>query len=147
VLYKIVNDTSDHFSAEKMKEHLDEYYLSGIQIRERKSITNSKTRLVPDTTLSNMLVRLEREDEILRRLTDRQGEFSFEDLRPGKWKLVVDDSNLPVHNQLEFNELEFDLKPGDFEMELIRVLPKRRRIQFLDRNDNIIQEKPRLFGD
>jgi hypothetical protein len=147
ILYKIVNDTSDHFSAAKMKEHLDEYYLSGIQIRERKSITNSKTILVPDTALSNIVIRLERDDETLRRLTDRQGEFSFDDLRPGKWKLVVDDSNLPAYNQVEFNEIQFDLKPGDSEKQLIRILPRRRKIQFLDKNESIIQEKPRLFTD
>ena len=147
ILYKIVNDTSDHFSAAKMKEHLDEYYLSGIQIRERKSITNSKTILVPDTALSNIVIRLESDDETLRRLTDRQGEFSFDDLRPGKWKLVVDASNLPAYNQVEFNEMQFDLKPGDSEKQLIRILPRRRKIQFLDNNESIIQEKPRLFKD
>ena len=93
------------------------------------------------------MIRLERDDETLRRLTDRRGEFSFEDLRPGKWKLIIDESNLPAYNQVEYNNIQFDLKPGDSETQLIRILPKRRKIQFLDRNDSIIQEKPRLFKD
>jgi protocatechuate 3,4-dioxygenase beta subunit len=147
MLYKIVNDTSDHFSAAKMVEHLDEYYLSGLQTEERKSITNSKTLLVPDTPVPHLLVLLKRDDETIRQLTDNEGEFSFEDLRPGKWELIIDDSHVPDYNEIEINHILFYLKPEDSEKRLIRILPRRRKIQFLDKNESIIQEKPRLFKD
>ncbi|MGB2804411.1 MAG: hypothetical protein WBD64_05900 [Candidatus Zixiibacteriota bacterium] len=82
--------------------------------------------------LSNILVEVRCEEEVLRQLTDQKGRFSFEDLRPGKWTLTVYDHDLPAYHYLEDEQFQFDLKPGQEKDVTVRVLPRLRPIQIID---------------
>lgn len=159
MVYTVVNDSSDHFSAEKMHEYMDDYYVagnnkgknfkngSGLSKNGKNTnsdvktyITNGKTKLVKDYPLQNILVELKREDEVQRRITDFEGRFSFEELRPGKWTMKVYPYNLPeyYHIQKELYDLEF--KPGEKAEIEVKVVPKRRRIQFLQEGGTLKED-------
>ena len=90
--------------------------------------------------LSGMLVEVSCEDEVLRQHTDQKGKFSFEDLRPGKWTLRTYDRDLPAYHYLENEQFRFDLKPGEEEDIIVRVLPRLRPIQIIDEGP-LSQEK------
>ncbi len=82
--------------------------------------------------LGNILVEITDGEEVLRQLTDEKGRFSFEDIRPGKWKLKIYDYNLPTHHYLEQEEFQLDLKPGEEREITVKVLPRHRPIQIID---------------
>jgi TolA-binding protein len=79
--------------------------------------------------LPNIIVEMRRDDEVLRRVTDSKGFFSFEDLRPGDWTVQFFEKNLPQYHMFKNNVYHVNLKPGDKKKALIRVLPQKRRIQ------------------
>jgi hypothetical protein len=54
-----------------------------------------------DYGLVNVLVELSNGKDVIRRVTDNNGLFSFEGLRPGKWHLKVYEDNLPEYHYLE----------------------------------------------
>jgi len=84
------------------------------------------------TVLPNILVELANGQEVLRRVTDHKGQFVFESLRPGSWRLKVYDHNLPAYHYLETSEQDLTLEPGQSIEITLRVLPKARQIRFID---------------
>jgi hypothetical protein len=65
-------------------------------------------------------------------VTDKNGRFSFEQLRPGKWTVRFLSDNLPPHHYFEKEELRVDLKPGEEKNIEAKVLLRRRQIQMVD---------------
>lgn len=84
------------------------------------------------TGLANMLVELANGQETLRRITDQNGRFLFDSVRPGPWRLKVYDHNLPAYHYLEMPEQDLTLEPGARAEITVRVLPKVRQIRFID---------------
>jgi uncharacterized surface anchored protein len=82
--------------------------------------------------LANVDLELQSGDEILLTTTDRNGRFSFADLRPGKWTLTVSNANLPAYHELEHTTYELDIEPGQQPELLVRVLARRRPILIID---------------
>jgi hypothetical protein len=144
VVYAVVNDSSDHFKAEKMKQYLNEYYVAGSGKKQSNGIdvtvTNGKTRMVPDYGLGSVLVELKKDGETVRRVTDSDGSFYFDGLRPGIWSLTVYEYNIPEMHRLEKPASEIELKPGDEQNVLVKILPIRRQIQFVQREVAILEE-------
>lgn len=91
--------------------------------------------------LSNVSLRLTSDEETFLQVTDRDGHFQFERLRPGHWTLKVYDTKLPRFHYLEKNVFEFDLKPGDQGDLLVKVFVKRRPIQLLEEGTLQMEDK------
>ncbi len=83
--------------------------------------------------LPNVLLELCRgTSEVRRVLTNERGEFSFDDLPPGKWKLVAYDYNLPAFYELENGQIDLDLRPGTTDNIALRVVPCIRPVKMID---------------
>ena len=83
--------------------------------------------------LQNILVELTNDhSEVLRTLTDTKGDFSFDDLAPGQWRLKVYKHNLPTFHELENGQMEFDLEPGTKSTVPIRVVPRLRPVKIIE---------------
>ena len=67
---------------------------------------------------------------IMRILTNADGEFSFESLRPGQWSVKVFDTGIPKEYELVPNVFNFTLIPGKTENIDVNIKEKRRRIKF-----------------
>ncbi|HEX9934199.1 MAG TPA: hypothetical protein VGB38_03295, partial [bacterium] len=91
--------------------------------------------------LANILVEISRDDEVQRRMTDSNGAYGFEELRPGSWTVKFYDYNLPEYHQFLRNSFEVELKPGDRIDLNASVLPKKRRIQ-LQQDGGVVREQP-----
>jgi len=101
----------------------------------------TETDIVEEYGLANVLLEFKSELEIWRVLTDRKGRFSFDDVRPGQWSLVVYADNLPEYHYLEKNTFEIELAAGDKKEMLIRVLPRKRTIQVIEEGGTLIEEE------
>jgi hypothetical protein len=151
MVYTVVNDSSDHFSAGKMHEYMDDYYVAGNGKGKKSNnikngngkktyITNGKTKLVKDYPLQQILVELKREDEVQRRITDFEGRFLFEELRPGKWTMKIYSYNVPEYYHIQKELVDLEFKPGEKAELEVKVVPKRRKIQFLQEGGTLMEE-------
>ncbi len=93
---------------------------------------SAESEMAESYPLPNILVELRNPSETLRRMTDRKGRFTFEEVRPGKWTLKIYNVGLPEHHYLERDTFTFELKPADKKNVQARVLPKKRRIQIIE---------------
>lgn len=62
-------------------------------------------------------------------VTTNNGCFNFRELRPGTWKLSVIEGDLPEQTQLEKNDFEVIVEPGEEECVLLKVIPELRTIR------------------
>lgn len=79
--------------------------------------------------------------EVNRVITNGDGRFEFFDLHEGKWILKIYDYNLPEYHYFEKDTFELELKPSEKREILIKVLPKKRKIQMLEEGGTIIEEE------
>ncbi len=98
-------------------------------------------KMVEDYVLAGILVEMKNELRIHRRVTDKKGQFLFEDLRPGNWTLTVYENNLPEYHYLEQDAFDLHLKPGSEGELLVKVLPQMRSINIIDAGELSIEEE------
>lgn len=91
--------------------------------------------------LPNVLVELSNKNETLRVLTDAQGRFRFDEVRPGPWTLNVSTDTLPRYYGLDRNNFSIDFSPGQTQNLTIKAIPKKRSIQIIEQGDTIIQKR------
>ncbi len=80
----------------------------------------------------DVMVELSDGREVLRQVTDRRGQATFEQLRPGRWTMSVADGNLPAWHYIESPSREFRLRPGETQTVAVNVLERHRPIQIID---------------
>ncbi len=100
-----------------------------------KSKGHKNSLLSVDMKCPNMIIEMQRGDEIVRRLADKKGMFQFKDMRPGTWELKVYDNCLPESHYLEKNQLTIQLEPGQHKEIILNILEKERKIKFQQWND------------
>ena len=108
--------------------------------KDRAVPKDTETELVEERGLANVLLEFTSELETWRVLTDRKGRFSFDDVRPGQWTLIVHADNLPEYHYLEKDAFEIELAPGEKEEVLIRVLPRKRTIRIIEEGGTVLEE-------
>lgn len=108
---------------------------------EPGSGTGAKSQLIERTPLAGTAVELRGEGDVFKQVTDGQGRFLFEGLRPGHYILKVYDDDLPEFHVFEQDTFEFDLKPLGKEEITIRVVPVSRPIQIIDQDEVKIKKK------
>ncbi len=127
ILYSSLNDSTVGLQ----KETGHKYYLLG----------DGKTKVLKNHALPDILVEIRKDGEVQRRITDSEGRFDFEGLRSGRWKLKLYKYNLPEHYRFEKDTFEVKLRPGEKKYILVKVVPKKRRIRFLEKGGTVIQEE------
>ncbi|MEN6473778.1 MAG: porin [Syntrophaceae bacterium] len=98
-------------------------------------------KLVEASGLASVVVELRSGSESLCRITDKQGRFAFEELRPGTWTIIVDETNLPANYAVADKELRYELSPGQTRDVIIQVAPVKRTVQIVEERELTI-EKP-----
>jgi ribosomal protein S4E len=88
-----------------------------------------------------VLVELTTTNETLRVLTDNQGRFRFNEVRPGKKTLQAATDTLPKYYGFDKNTISLEIGPGQTQEITIKALPKKRSIQIIDQGNTIIQER------
>lgn len=80
--------------------------------------------------LEKVIVEASNEVEVFRVMTDENGNFSFEDLRPGTWRVKVYSNGIPQGYQLITDLFNFTLSPGKNESVEVIIKKKIRQIKF-----------------
>jgi hypothetical protein len=101
-----------------------------------------KSELVEAGGLSSILVEINDGEEFLQQRTDTKGNFSFEGIRPGTWKLLVNEEDLPSDFRLEQKEFEIQVKPSEEKEVFIKAIPRLRRVQILEKEELKIERRP-----
>lgn len=97
-------------------------------------------KLIESHGLANTVIELRDSSEVKRIVTDNQGYFAFDQVRPGRWTLKIDSDNLPEYYYFENGIFELELKPGQKMEIFIKVLPKKRRIRIIAEPQTLVEE-------
>ena len=82
--------------------------------------------------LTHTLVEVRNGNEVLRQVTNQQGRFSFDDLRPGVWTVKFYPENLTNGFCLDMEEYQLDLRPGEGKEITGNILKRPRQIPIID---------------
>lgn len=80
--------------------------------------------------VDRLIVEASSGSDLFRLLTDKNGNFSFEDLRPGEWNVKVYQNGLPQGYRLVTPQFKVILKAGNEEKLKVLIEKKARQIQF-----------------
>lgn len=80
--------------------------------------------------LGKLMIEANNDQEVFRILTNPDGRFSFENLKPGLWTVRVYDTGIPKEYELVNNLFNLTLVPGKSEPLEVKIKEKRRRIKF-----------------
>ena len=103
---------------------------------------DSKRRLEMKHGLASTMIELTDGDEIKRSLTARDGSFAIEEIRPGRWTLVIPSEHLPDHHTVADGEILFVLSPGEEETVEIRVIPRERPVHIIEEGGTLREQAP-----
>lgn len=84
--------------------------------------------------LSNIIIELEQNGEVARRLTSN-GEYKFYGLKPGLWNYKLFGEGLPENVAFKDPEGTIDLKPGDSEVLDFELIQRVKTIEFIDEGE------------
>ena len=101
----------------------------------------AKPQLVERAPLAGATVEIRGEGDVFEQVTDAQGRFLFEGLRPGRYLLRAHDDDLPENHVFEQDAYEFDLAPAGKEDVTIRLVPVSRPIRIIDMGEVRIRKK------
>ncbi len=76
------------------------------------------------------LIEIQREEQIIRQVTDGLGRFDFSNLQPGTWTVKLLHGEIGKRFTLKESKVTLELLPGDKEEVIIELIPKRRNIKF-----------------
>jgi hypothetical protein len=86
-----------------------------------------------------VMVEAVRDGEVLRKLTDAQGEFAFLDIMPGEWKIRILENSLPARVTLDQKEFSLTLGPGGKGAVNFQLTRKKKNIRFLNDSIHLIE--------
>lgn len=90
--------------------------------------------------LPSVLVELKAGDNMIRKITDPEGEFIFENLYPAEWVLTVYEESLPPYTRIDKEQEVINVEAGQKVNVNRKLLPKVRNIQMLAEGEKITSE-------
>jgi len=100
---------------------------------EELSIEGSgrEASVVAGEGLAGILLKISSDDDIYYQVSNVDGRFQFDRLRPGHWTIKIYPDKLPRYYYLEQDTCDFDLGGGQEQDILVKVFVKRRIIHLL----------------
>ena len=97
---------------------------------EEDNRVNEKGYIPVKEDIERLIVEASHEKELFRVYTDRNGGFSFNDLRPGDWQIKIYTNSLPKGYKIETTQYNIALTPGETKHIDVPVKKVARQIQF-----------------
>jgi len=102
---------------------------------KREFVIEETTReedFIPSGGIGDVLIEISRKGEVFRQFTDIRGEFYFEDIRPGTWKVKIYEESLPPLCFLKEKEFKLEIKPSEGKEIKIEVYKKPRKLMMIE---------------
>lgn len=120
-------------------EFADGKHMRGSYGAAHTSIEKPAGSTQPDTALGGLkesggvqlLVEIANGDKTLRQVTDSDGRFDFDQVRPGIWHITFHEDHVPELHHIEHKEVVVDLQPGEEAFVIARVMPDVRPIRII----------------
>jgi len=90
--------------------------------------------------LANVVIELKMGSETQRRITDSEGRFVFERVRPGQYEIKVLAARVPDHYYIEQDTFNVGVTSGCKKDISIRILPKKRSINMIQQGGMLMEE-------
>ena len=104
--------------------------ISGRLVVQEDERSNQKGFIAVKETIEKLIVEVSNENQLLRVYTDKNGNFNFDDLLPGKWQVKVYPNGLPQGYNLVTSIFNIELTYGKHEFIEVMIQKKARQIQF-----------------
>lgn len=104
--------------------------ISGQIVIEQDSSALDKGFIRSNEPIKNLLMEAKKEEEVFRVLSDAYGQFSFQDLRPGKWIIKVYSKGLPSGYAIKREAFTLDLSAGQKYLLEVPIKQKAYKIKF-----------------
>lgn len=104
--------------------------ISGRLVVQEDERSNQKGFIAVKESIEKLIVEVSNENQLLRVYTDKNGNFNFEDLLPGKWQVKVYPNGLPQGYSLVTSIFNVELAYGKSEFIEVKIQKKARQIQF-----------------
>jgi hypothetical protein len=103
--------------------------IQGSLVIREDEINNQKGYYPITEDIENLIIEASNGPEIFRVMTDRDGNFSFDDLRPGNWHIKIYPNGIPPGYQLDNDQFDLNLTSGKEEKLNVVVHKKSREIK------------------
>lgn len=107
--------------------------ITGAIIIEEDENKGKKGFIPIRSTVNKLIIEVNNGNETYRIFTDDDGTFKFDDLRPGKWKLIVYERGIPDGYQLLASEYDITLSSEEIKNVNVIIKKKSRKIKFQKR--------------
>lgn len=104
--------------------------ITGEIVIQEDANKNNRNYVENKEKLGNLIIEVSKGDEIYRIYTDKNGAFSFNDLRTGKWQLKIYETGIPEGYQLLRNLYQLELSSGQVKNVEVYIKKKTRKIKF-----------------
>lgn len=104
--------------------------ITGKIVIEEDENKNKKGFIPAKAKLKRLIIEVQKDGETFRVFTNQEGDFHFNDLRPGEWKLIVYDSGIPDGYKLLNNKYQIHLSSNETKNINIIIRKISRKIKF-----------------
>lgn len=111
--------------------------IMGQIVIEEESNFDKKDYVPVKEELTGLIIEASSEKEMFRLISNSEGKFCFEDLRPGKWKVKIYSNGIPSGYELLNEFFYLDLTAGFEERISVKVKKKVRKINFVKLSDKV----------
>ena len=104
--------------------------IAGHMLVQEDERANQKGYIPVKESIEKLIVEANNGTDVYRIYTDKEGNFRFDDLRPGKWQIKIYPNGLPLGYKLLNSNFTIDLISGKHEKIDVVIQKKARQIQF-----------------
>ncbi|PID94278.1 MAG: hypothetical protein CSA95_03685 [Bacteroidetes bacterium] len=98
--------------------------------QERYEKSKALRELSKPDALIPVLVELYNGEVSHKRISDQKGNFEFQQVLPGRWKLKIHFKGLSRKYEIKKREFDLELKPGEHKIMEVPIAPKKIKINF-----------------
>ncbi len=123
---EIVAGQQNHFELALTKSSS----IQGAIIIEKDANSGKKGFIPVKEQLENLIIEAKNTNEVFRVFSNKEGTFRFDDLRPGSWLVKVYKSGIPKGYQLQNDQFQIELAPGQNKQCKVKIKKISRKIRF-----------------
>jgi len=104
--------------------------ISGKIVIEEDEQTDGRNYITYNQKFENVILEVKKDEEVFRVISNEQGEFNFNDLRPGEWNVKIYKNGIPAGYELLTDQFTISLKASENRVIEVKVKKMARKVKF-----------------